>query len=413
MQHAPTTATGPAIPVEVEKAFAATQATWRFLDNTRVTFQTLVEPLRRFAREQITSPYVLAVVDWSKIDYKNHTAKKDTVQLTHKNDVGYELTTQLLVDTDTGRPLAPVQMHLKTAHGYLSTVGTAPSAEEHRLEHVADLMNNVEAMNLPARIVHVIDREADSVRHLRQWLAAGHEFIVRGDDRIVIWRDETLKYNEIEARLDAEGAFTRSRDVTIKGKPGVQYVCETEIILDRPAKRKINGRSTAVPGEAIRLRLVMARVIDPKTNAILSTWYLLSNLPPEVSAERMALWYYWRWDIESYFKLMKSGGQQLEHWQQESGEAVLKRLLVASMASAVVWSLQRLESVESREFKQVLVRLSGKSVKRGRAPTAGTLLSGLFVFLRIFDFLDHMNFDLTKIAQLKTLLQKLAPNLLS
>jgi len=82
-------------------------------------------------------------------------------------------------------------------------------------------------------------------------------------------------------------------------------------------------------------------------------WYLLANVPSEVSAEQIALWYYWRWEIESFFKLVKSGGQQLEHWQQESGLAVLKRLLVASMACAVVWWLQRDESPESEEFKSV------------------------------------------------------------
>ena len=81
-------------------------------------------------------------------------------------------------------------------------------------------------------------------------------------------------------------------------------------------------RSIAVPGAAISLRLVIARVVDPKSGEILSTWYLLTNVPRAVSAERMALWYYWRWEIESFFKLLKSGGQQLEHWQQESGAAI-------------------------------------------------------------------------------------------
>ena len=51
---------------------------------------------------------------------------------------------------------------------------------------------------------------------------------------------------------------------------------------------------------------------------------MLTNVPHYISAERIALWYYWCWQIESFFKLLKSGGQQLEHWQQESGEAILK-----------------------------------------------------------------------------------------
>ncbi len=48
-------------------------------------------------------------------------SKRDLIQLTHVNDIGYELTTALLVSGDDGSPLAPMEMHLKTADGVLST----------------------------------------------------------------------------------------------------------------------------------------------------------------------------------------------------------------------------------------------------------------------------------------------------
>jgi len=71
---------------------------------------------------------------------------------------------------------------------------------------------------------------------------------------------------------------------------------------------------------------------------------------------------------------------------------------------------------EAEQFKQTLAKLSGKSRKRGRPPTSGVLLSGvllsgLFVLLRIFDFLKGMNFDLAKITQLQHTLANLAPKL--
>jgi hypothetical protein len=347
------------------------------------------------------------VVDWSKIDYKKHTAKQDVVQISNKQDIGYDLTTQLLVNAQTGQPLAPIQMQLKTALGVLSTATPEPQVHEHHLEQVLPLMREADAVQFSAQLVHVIDREADSVFRLRQWNAAGFILLVRcDDDRIVRWRGEHVNIYEIRAQLEADGMFRPSRNVTIKGKPGVQYVAETEIILDRPARRKDNGKSVPVPGEAITLRLVIAKVIDPVTGKELSTWHLLTNISAdEASAETVALWYYWRWHIESYFKLMKSGGQELEHWQQESGLAILKRLLVASVA--VVWSLQQDTSTESEEFKRVLVRLSGKRLKRGHPPTPGILLSGLFVYLRILDFLIQIDFDLSKIHKLKKTFGKL------
>jgi hypothetical protein len=110
MHHTQATASGAAVPAHVAHSFAVTQATWRFHANERVTPHALVEPLRQFAHEQIgTAPYTLAIIDWSKIDYKKHTTKHDIVRISHKEDIGYELTTQLLVETQTGSPIAAIQ----------------------------------------------------------------------------------------------------------------------------------------------------------------------------------------------------------------------------------------------------------------------------------------------------------------
>jgi hypothetical protein len=409
LKHSARTATGITIPADVQNAFSITQATWRFLDNDRVTPLALVEPLRQFVRQQLAdTDYALAVIDWCKLDYKKHTAKKDIVQLTHKDDVGYELTSHLLVSAEHGCPIAPIQMHLKTAAGFLSTATTTPPQEGHHLGQVLPMMRDAAAMELPATLVHVIDREADSVFHFRDWHTAGFLFLVRGDgDRYVRRHNEVLKYGEIEAQLEAQGAFRSSRQVSIKDKLGIHYVAETEIVLDRPAQHRVDGKVVQIPGEALSLRLVIVRVVEPESREVLSTWYLLSNVPSEVPAEQIALWYYWRWQIESFFKLLKSGGQELEHWQQERGGAILKRLLVASMACSVVWSLQRSGDEQSVAFKSVLVRLSGKRLKRGRSPTAGILLSGLFVLLQMLDFLTDIDFDLSKVMALKTTLEPL------
>src|SRR6516164_325947 len=97
------------------KPFAATQGAWRFLNNQRVTLPALVEPLRLCAREHLATlqaPFALLVHDWCKLSFTS--SKRDEVQLTHVHDVGYDLTTALLVSADDGSPLAPMELHLKT-----------------------------------------------------------------------------------------------------------------------------------------------------------------------------------------------------------------------------------------------------------------------------------------------------------
>src|SRR5262249_18075211 len=159
------------------------------------------------------------------------------------------------------------------------------------------------------------------------------------------------------------------RDVTYKGHAAVQHVAEAEVVLARPAwrHRRRGGREVnrRVPGAPLRLRLVVSRGCDA-TGKTLAVWHLLTNLPGEVDAATAALWYYWRWRIESYFKLLKSAGQQVERWQQEGGAALARRLAVAAMACALVWRLERQQTAEAATLRGLLVRLSGRQMKRGR-----------------------------------------------
>jgi len=126
---------------------------------------------------------------------------------------------------------------------------------------------------------------------------------------------------------------------------------------------------------------------------------LLTNAPKRVHAEHLARCYYWRWRIESFFKLLKSHGQQLEQWQQETGPAIARRLLVASMACVVVWQLQTDDTPQAMELKAILIRLSGRQMKRTRPHTAPALLAGLWVMLSMLTLLEHYDLeDLRRLA---------------
>src|SRR5204862_823994 len=133
------------------------------------------------------------------------------------------------------------------------------------------------------------------------------------------------------------------------------------------------------PGEPLSLRLIISQVRDGK-GKVLAQWLLLSNLTQTVNAATIALWYYWRWRIESYHKLLKGAGQQIEQWQQETAAALARRLTVASMACVVVWHLARDQRPAAAELRSLLIRLSGRQMKRdanSRGFTEPALLAGL------------------------------------
>lgn len=403
MHHSPSGAPGPKANAESVRGLSATQAAWRFLNNDRVTLQALAQPLLEAGRRAAAdSPATLLVHDWSKLKYAGHGAKSDLAQLTHERDVGYELSTALLLSAADGSPLAPMQMHLKTAAATHSTCPTPPTGDEPHLHQVLATMRASATWGLPCRPVHVIDREADSVYHYRQWDQAGHRFLVRADDRRVQWQGQTQLLSQIAASLVQDQALEDVRAVACRGKRARQHVAQSTVTLHRPAKTRGNGRQREVPGPPLDLRLVVSQVRDGQ-GRVLAQWLLLTNVPEdEAAAGTVALWYYWRWRIESFFKLLKSGGHQIEHWQQETGLAIARRLLVASMACVVVWQLQRRQDDEAQQLKTLLVNLSGRAMKRSRPCTDSAVLAGLFVLLPLLDLLQTHAGNLEDLRRLAT-----------
>ena len=395
MRSAPELAAGVASLPSTRSAFAATQAAWRFHANQRVTLPALVEPLRALACQRLASspaPFALLVHDWSKLTFRHPKGKRDLVRLTHPTDVGYEATVALVVDAQDGSPLAPLELHLKTAAGVLSTRRRPPRNLAH-LEQVLPTMKASRQWGLPKLLVHVIDREADSVDHYRRWDAASFRFLIRGDDRSVKWREKSQLLSTISGELARQGKFHHVRDVSYHDRQAQLWVAETAVTLHRPAKKNVQDRRYEQPGRPLPLRYIVVQLRDP-VGVVLAQWMLLSNVPQAwASAAMLAFCYYWRWRIESFFKLLKSHGQQLEYWQQETGLAVARRLLVAAMACVTVWHLQADDSAEALELKSILVRLSGRQTKRSRPHTAPALLAGLWVLLSMLALLEHYDLD--------------------
>ena len=369
-------------------SFASTQAAWRFYGNEFVSLQVLQAPLTAAAHEGIAQhchDYALCVHDWSYLN-DQHINKSDTYAITHEHDVGYDLQSSLIVSDQTGQPLAPVALRLVSAEGSYATYNDAkPSLPvKGHLDEVSDSIEHLEGQGFGKPLVHIIDREGDSVGHIRRWDAAGSHWLVRvKDNPKVEWKGQALACKTLAQGLE----FHRTREVTYHGKRHWQWVAETDVRLTRPAKpSQKKGKKPSVPGIPVEARLVVSRVLSADGN-VLAEWLLLSNIK-DVAAGTMALWYYWRWQIESFFKLMKSAGHHLESWQQESALAIAKRLLVASMACVTVWAIAADKSAEAAELRAFLVKLSGRQMRHKVEFTNPALLAGLWVFLSMLEIME-------------------------
>jgi len=413
LSPAQSVAAGLRCPPDLNQPFAAAQAAWRFCGNGRVSLPQLAGPLVECGRAGVAGAcgaYALVALDWSPLHYGRHgRSKRDRVPLGNAKDLGYELLTALAVSDRDGSPLAPLCLELRAADGVHSTRSDRPLAARSPLDVLGPVMGRVAGLGLARPPVFIIDREADSVGHYRRWAKDGRRFVVRADDRPrAVHEGDDRPLGEVADRLRrTPGAFADARGVLFRGVPARQFVAETRVTLRRPARTHRVDRKTGEPrhrnvrGRPIALRLVVSEVRD-EAGRVLARWLLLTNVAGEaVPAATVALWYYWRWRIESYHKLLKGAGQHLECWQQETAAALARRLLVAAMATVVVWRLARDESPAAAEFRDVLVRLSGRQVARAPGPdgtpargfTEPALLAGLGVLVPMLLLLEHHDPD--------------------
>ncbi|WP_140048579.1 hypothetical protein [Thioflexithrix psekupsensis] len=86
---------------------------------------TLAQPLLMEAHKGVAErcdKYALCVHDWSMVNFGKHQSKLDRKQRTHKNDIGYELQTALLLNDRNGEPFAPIVQNVVTDAGVLCCV---------------------------------------------------------------------------------------------------------------------------------------------------------------------------------------------------------------------------------------------------------------------------------------------------
>lgn len=379
-------------------SFAATQAAWRFYAHEKTTLSKLSEPLMTASCDGISQycdQYALIVHDWSGLNYSNHASKKDKKSL-HRYEQGYELQSSIALSDKNGMPLGVLIQNLTTQEGVWSSYqGDTVHEEQEHLQELAKRVQWLEKQALNKPQVQIVDREGDAVEWLRACPKSRWLIRCRKTSK-VNFQGKSYSVQNLAKQLDYS---EQAREVSYKGKVAYQSVahCVVEVVRAARPKRLRADKKQNIEGAPFSAQLVVSRVIDAEGN-FLAEWYLLSNVF-SVSAETLATWYYWRWQIECFFKLLKQQGLQLEDWQQESGLAIAKRLLVATQACVLVWQLQQQNTQQANEMKQFLVRLSGRQMKRNRPITAPALLEGMWLFLTVMDTLDH--YSLSQLAEFK------------
>lgn len=390
-------------------AMTQVQANWRFFKNPNVTIKELHDPIKEHLEKEIIAQcdkYVLALEDWSHLDYKKHSSKKELKSENRKDNcmkIGYDYQGAIAASDRTGEPIGVLDHNLKTADNIYSTYDEKIDINLTHLEELrvrAKHMN--ETINTDKRIIHIVDRESDSIAFMRGLDEDKQLFLLRGKNNSKVdYYDEkskqtiSIKQSELADKLPLGKEVKR---VKYKKKKVTIFANECDITISRDATKWIinsDGKKKLhkTKGKTLKLRFIVERLVNDK-NEVVAQWLLLSNLfDEEIDAKTLAQWYYYRWKIESYFKLLKSSGFNLEEWQQKEPLALFKRLLIISNACILVWKIANDNSDSAKTIRDFLISLSGKQIQRGVDFTHPALLSGLENYLSTLDLLRQFSVE--------------------
>ena len=378
--------------VSLEKSMSQVQASWRFFNNEIVDIKIENEPIIAKGLEEIEKrckEYCLVAHDWSEIDYKGQKEKEELLEKRkNKKIIGYELQSSLAIDDEIGKPISPLAQNLKSSKKIYSNYSEEINYEVTHLEELSKRIKWIKSLNIKKKLVNIIDREGDSVGFLRE--IKDELFLIRVRNQPTLhWIEKDVKINGKELSKQIDHKFIKK--IKYKNQTMSLYGNEVEVEIRRKQTidRKIKGERVQkrIEGEPIKARFISVKLLD-KDNKEVAQWLLLSNLDQEISLDKLVTWYYYRWNIESYFKLLKSSGHHLESWQQKTPEAIFRRLIVVSYACVLVWQLAHSKDKKSKEIREILVRLSGRQMSYGVEFTYPALFAGFWSFLTIIEFIQ-------------------------
>lgn len=333
---------------------AALEATYRFMSNEAVTPERILAPhIAATCERAATAACVLAIHDTTECEFGGEQQREGLGRLT-ENRQGFRAHVCLAVNADDGHPLG-----ILDAHTWIRT--SAPPGRKKRATYEyktraskesdrwCEMTERVEVLTREhARVIHVMDREADFYRLEAQLVHAGAEFVIRGSHMERVLADgRTLEHatSKLPIRLAREVALSKRPPPTNKNTSHPQRRARNADLVVG-ATTVTMKRSWATPegsGPDFQLNVVHVSEKSPPDGEPPVEWTLLTTLPTATAdqIEFVVDTYRRRWMIEELFKALKSGCQ-FEKLQLETAPALLNAFAVMLPVAAALLALRHI-----------------------------------------------------------------------
>jgi hypothetical protein len=323
--------------------WAATQGAYDFWGNPRVKADEIIQAhqcstIARVEQQQV----VLAVQDTTELNFTHHPGKKGLGYLDSSKSRGLKVHSTFCVSS-SGVPLGLLNQQVWVREdqdlGKKHLRHKKNIQEKESQRWITALAQTQTAIPLATTVVTVADREADIYDLLITPRSVNSHLLIRAS------------HNRAVSSLEPSGAkgqrlLDRLHHCPVRG----QITIEIHPVADKePRQAILTIRATSVEIQPplghpnyqqlspMTIQVIQAREENPPTGVKPVSWLLLTTLPINgfTDALQCLRWYSYRWLIERYHYVLKSGCR-LEQLQLETADRIERALATYSI---VAWRL--------------------------------------------------------------------------
>lgn len=352
-----------------------------------------------------TAPLVLCVGDTSYLDYGTILSKRDGYGPQGNGGNGLLLHSALAVAPEHGQPLGLLWQKLwnrehpakvpasetaaakkKRQVQRRKTLRSRPFIEKESYRWVEAMTTVEQKVSDSTRIIHVFDREGDiaevfdqvqACRHTGVLVRAAHNRALEGDP-YRLW--EKLEAQPVKFKHEVELSETKKR----KARTATLEVRFCAVQLRSPIRLGTDRQ--------LQVTAVYANEIDCPEGEEPVSWMLLTSEPVETieQARTMLRWYSYRWRVEEYHKVLKSGCN-VERYRlaAEGMKALLGFLSVIAVELLRLTYLQRTQPQMPAQVVLNSVQIEVLSAKSSRLPKSLTIQWAVESVARLGGYLEH------------------------
>ena len=299
--------------------WATTRGSYRLFRNEKVRVAEILRPHHEQTQRRMQAyDLVLAVQDTSYLDYTSHPQTQELGPIgTAQQDLQGLLLHQTLVITPDGLPLGGLAQEIWRRDPDAPVLSKAerqrrPIEAKESYKWITALRETARYTPEEVEVVSVCDREADVYELFVEAERLDMGLLVRAtQDRSVldvetakIWA--TIEATEVSGELQVHVPARRQGGRHEPKRTAIVSVRFAYVTLKPPYRPK---RAERAPLPPIGLDVILVREVEPPAGVTPLEWLLLTNVSVQSFTDAVARvqWYRCRWQIEIYFRVLKSG----------------------------------------------------------------------------------------------------------